>query len=53
MFKRKQDVPKIDGFGPVLGPIYFQKTQNIAKNQNPFQKLHPYGYHITEVPGPR
>ena len=27
--------------------------QNIAKNQNFFQKLNPYDYQITQVPGPR
>ena len=53
MFKRKQDVPKVDDFDPFLGPIYPQKTQNIAKNQNFFQNLHPYDYKITQVPGPR
>ena len=34
MFKRKQDVPKVDGFALFLDLIYPQKTQNIAKNQN-------------------
>ena len=53
MFKQKQDIPKADGFGPFLGPIFSQKTQNIAKNQNFSQKLHPYDYQITQVPGPR
>ena len=31
---RKQDVPKVDGFGPFLGLIYPWKTQNIAKKQS-------------------
>ena len=35
MFKEKLVVPKDDGFGPFLGPIY---PQNIAKNQN-FSKV--------------
>ena len=34
VLKRKRDVPKFDGFGPFFGPIYTQKTQNIAKSQN-------------------
>ena len=50
MFKGKWDVPKIDGFGPFLGPIYSQKTQNIPKNQNFFQKLNPHVYQIIQVP---
>ena len=33
MLKQKQDVPKVDGFGPFLGLISPQKTQNIAKTQ--------------------
>ena len=53
MFKRKQDVPKVDGFDPFLKPIYPQKMQNIAKNQIFFQRLHAYDYQITQVPGPR
>ena len=53
MFKWKRDVPKVDGFGPFLGPISPQKTQNIPKKQNFIQKLHPYDYQITQVPGPR
>ena len=52
MFNQKRDVLKVDGFGPFLGPIYPQKTQNIAKNQNFFQKLYPYDYQITQVPDP-
>ena len=39
LFKQKQDVPKVDGFGP----MFTQKTQNIAKNQN-------NDYQITPVP---
>ena len=53
MFKWKQDVHKVDGFGPFLGPISPQKTLNIAKNQKYFQKLYPYDYQITQVPGTR
>ena len=53
MFKQKQDVPKVDDFGPFLDPIYPQKTQNIAKKQIFFQNLHPYDYQITQVPGSR
>ena len=53
MFNWKLDVPKVDGFGSFLGPIYPQKTHNIAKNQIFFQKLNPYDYQITQVPGPR
>ena len=53
MFKRKRDVPKVDGFSPFLGQISPQKNQNIAKNQIFFQKLHPYGYQITQILGPR
>ena len=53
MFKQKQDVPKVDGFGPFLDPISPQKTKNIAKNQNFFQNLNPYDYKITQVAGPR
>ena len=52
MFNQKQDAPKVDDFGPLSGPIYLQKTQNIAKNQI-FQKLHPYDYQLTQVPDPR
>ena len=48
MFKRKRDVPKAEGFSPFLGPIFPPKNQNIAKNQNFFQKLHPYDYQITQ-----
>ena len=55
MFNRKQDVHKVDGFGPFLGPIYPPpppwETQNIAKNQNFFQKLHHSDYQIIQVPG--
>ena len=50
---RKQDVPKVDGFGPFLGLIYPWKTQNIAKKTKFFQKLNPYDYKITQVPSPR
>ena len=53
MFKQKQDVPKVDDFGPVLDPIYPQKTQNIAEDQNFFHNLHPFDYQMTQVPGPR
>ena len=53
MFKRKQEVPKVDGFGPFLGPISPQKTENIVKNQKPFQKLHTYDHQVTQVSGPR
>ena len=52
VFKRKWNVPKFDGFGPFLDPIYPQKTQNIATNQNFFQKLHPYDYQIAQVLAP-
>ena len=52
MFKRKRNVTKVNGFGPFLGPIYPQKTQNTVKNQNFFQKLNSYNYQITQVPGP-
>ena len=52
MFKQKQDVAKVDDFGPFLDPIYPQKTQNIAKDQNFFQKLHPFDYQITQAPVP-
>ena len=48
MFKRKRDVHKVDSFGPFLRPIYPQKTQNIAKNQKFFHKLHPYDYQINK-----
>ena len=48
MFKQKRDVPKVDGFGPFLGPIFPPKTQNIAKIQIFSQKLHPYDYHINK-----
>ena len=34
MFKRKRYVLKVEGLGPFLGPIYYWKCQNIAKNQN-------------------
>ena len=34
VFKQKWGAPKVDGFGPFLGPIYHWKTQNIAKKQN-------------------
>ena len=53
MFNRKQDVPKVDNFGPFLGPIYSQETQNTVKNQSFFQKLHPYDYQLTQVAGPK
>ena len=53
MFKRKRDVPKNDAFDPFSGSISPQKIQNIAKNQNFFQKLHPYDYQVTQVSGPR
>ena len=55
MFKSKQDLPKDDDFGPFLDPIFPQKTQNIDKNQNFFQKLYSYDYQIARAqpPGPR
>ena len=34
VFKHKRDVPKVYSYGPFLGPIYPQKTKNVAKNQN-------------------
>ena len=34
MFKQKRDAPKVDGFGPILGPIYPWKNKNIVKKQN-------------------
>ena len=49
---RKQDVPKVDGFGPFLGLIYPWKTQNIGKKTTFSQKLHPYEYKIIQVPRP-
>ena len=51
MFNRKQNRHKVAGFGLFLGLIYPQKTQKFAKNQIFFQKLHPYDYQITQVPG--
>ena len=53
MFKRKQDVPKVHGFGLFWDPISPQKTENICKKQNFFQKLHPYDYQIKQVLGPK
>ena len=50
---RKQDVPRVDGFGSFLGLIYPWKTENIAKKTKFSQKLHPYDYKITQVPSPR
>ena len=52
VFNRKGDVHKADGFGPFLCPIYYSKTQNIAKNQN-FPKnyiLMNIKYHNSLVP---
>ena len=52
VFNWKGDVHKADGFGPFLGPIYYSKTQNIAKNQN-FPKnyiLMNIKYHNSLVP---
>ena len=50
---QKQDVPKVDDFGLFLDLIYPHKTQNIAKNENFFQKLYPFDYQITQVAYPR
>ena len=49
VFKRKRDVPKVDGFGLFLGPVYLQKIQNIANNQIFSQNLHLYDYQITQA----
>ena len=36
MFKRKRDVPKVEGFCPFWSPIYPWKTENIAKKNRIF-----------------